>query len=75
MEMCRSERGKLTIKSWELKGEGHRNQRNDLQPKKLLIIRQIFLISMLGIVPRTVGRMCILMLGCQGLRGKIVITC
>ena len=43
------------------------NQGNDHQLEKLLIVKQIPLVSAFGIVQRTVWRMCILMLGCKGL--------
>ena len=35
--------------------------------KKILIVKQIFLVSTLGNVERIVGRKCILMLKCKGL--------
>ena len=44
---------------------GHRNKRNDPQLKKLLIFKQILLVSNLGNVKRTARRICILMLGCE----------
>ena len=40
---------------------------------KLMLVKQILLISTLGIVWRTVRRLCILMLSCKGLKGAISI--
>ena len=34
-----------------------------------LTVKQIFLVSILGNVLRTVRRICLLMLGCKGLKG------
>ena len=34
-----------------------------------LIVKQILLVSILGNVLRTVWRICLLMLGCKGLKG------
>ena len=47
---------------------GHEKNRNDHQLKKPLIVKQILLVSTLGKVSITVWRICILMLGCKGLR-------
>ena len=47
------------IKLWENKG-------NVKELKNFLIIKQILPASTLGIVQRTVWRICVLMLGCQG---------
>ena len=47
--------------------EGYENNKKDRQLMKLLIVKQIPLVSTLGIVKRTVWRICILMLGCKGL--------
>ena len=48
--------------------KGKKNNRNDHQPKMLLSVKQILLFSILEYVQRTIWRICILMLGCQGLR-------
>ena len=40
---------------------------------KLMLVKQILLISTLGIVWRTVRRLCIHMLRCKGLKGAISI--
>lgn len=40
---------------------------------KLMLVKRILLISTLGIVWRTVRRLCILMLRCKGLKGAISI--
>ena len=41
---------------------------NDHQLKRLWIDKQILLVSTLGNVQRTVWRICILMIGCKGLK-------
>ena len=46
----------------------HENIGNDHQLKKLLIVNQILLASSLGNVQISVQRMCILMLGCKGIK-------
>ena len=46
---------------------GQENKGNDHQLKKLLIVKQILLVSTLGNVQSTVWRICILNLGCKGL--------
>ena len=51
--------------------EGHENKRNDHQLRKLLIVWQILFVSTLKNVQRTVWRICILILGCKGLNGKL----
>ena len=50
---------------------GHEDQGNDHQLKKLLIVKQILLVSASGNVKRPVWRMCVLMLECKRLEGKI----
>ena len=57
----------LHVKTSNFKG-------NDHQPKKLLIVKQIFLVSTLGNV-ETVWRIRILMLGCKGLSVIFLMTC
>ena len=47
--------------------EGHEIKENKHQLKKLLIVKQILLVSTLGNFYKTVWRICILMLGCIGL--------
>ena len=42
-------------------------EENNHQINKLVIVKQILLVSTLGNVWRTVWRICILMLGCKGL--------
>ena len=49
----------------------HENKGNDHQIKKLLIVRQILLVSTFVNVQRTVWRICILMLGCRWLRHHV----
>ena len=44
-----------------------REKGNDRQLKRLLIVKQILLVSTLGNVKRTVWRIYTLMLGCKGL--------
>ena len=44
-----------------------REKGNDHQLKRLLIVKQILLVSTLGNVKRTVWRIYALMLGCKGL--------
>ena len=44
------------------------NEKNDHQVRKLLIVRQILLVSTLKNILRTVWRICILTLECKGLR-------
>ena len=44
------------------------NKGNDHQQNKLLVLKQILLVCTLGNVWRTVWGICILMLGCKGLR-------
>ena len=44
-----------------------REKGNDHQLKRLLIVKQILLVSTLGNVKRTVWRIYTLMLGCKGL--------
>ena len=44
------------------------NKENDHQQNKLLILKKILLVCTLGNVWRTVWGICILMLGCKGLR-------
>ena len=46
------------------------NKGNDHQLKKLLIFKQILLVSTLGNVKRTVWRICLLMLGCKRLKAS-----
>ena len=59
-----------------IKHEGHKNQGNDHQVKKLLIITLILLFSTLENVQRTRCRICILVLWCGGFAHKITnITC
>ena len=53
-----------------IKHYGHENKRNDLQLKKLVIFKQILLVSTFGNVKRTVWRICILMLGCKRLKAS-----
>ena len=43
-------------------------EENNHQINKLMIVKQILLVSTLGNVWRTVWRICILMLGCKGLK-------
>ena len=50
-----------------IKHLGQENIENDHQRKKLLIVKQTVLVSALGNAQRTVWRICILMLGCEGL--------
>ena len=57
----------LHVKTSNFKG-------NDHQLKKLLIVKQIFLVSTLGNV-ETVWRICILMLGCKGLSVIFLMMC
>ena len=45
--------------------EGHRNKGSDLQLKKLLIFKQILLVSALGNLQTTTGRICIPIMGCK----------
>ena len=45
----------------------HENKGNDQQLKKLLVVRQILIVSTLVTVQRTVWRIGIMMLGCKGL--------
>lgn len=40
---------------------------HDYQPKKILTLKQILLVIIIGFVWRKVWRMCILMLECEGL--------
>ena len=47
---------------------GYENKRSDHQLRKFLIVKQILLVSTLKNVLRTVWRICILTLGCKGLR-------
>ena len=48
--------------------KGFINKGNDHQQNKLLVLKQILLVCTLGNVWRTVWGICILMLGCKGLR-------
>ena len=57
-----------------MKHSGHENKINDHQLKKLLIFKQILLVSTFGNVQRTVWRICILMLGCKGLNCELVLV-
>ena len=50
---------------------GHESQGNDHQQKKRLIVKRILLVSASGNVKRPVWRMCVLMLECKRLKGKI----
>ena len=50
--------------------QGHENKGNDHQLKKLLIVKQILLVSTIGNIWGTVWRICIPMLGCKGLLYK-----
>ena len=50
-----------------IKYYGHWNNGNDHQLKKLLIVKQILLISTTGNIWRTVWRICILIVACKGL--------
>ena len=52
--------------------QDHENKGNNHQLKRLLIVKQILLVNTLGNVWRTVWRIYILMLGCKGLRVKVV---
>ena len=51
---------------------GHESKGNYYYLKNLLIDTRILLVGILGDVRRTVWRMCILMLGCKGLNGKLI---
>ena len=57
----------LQYYSW-ITHKGYENKRNDHQRRKLLIVKLILLVSTLKNVQRTVWRICILTLGCKGLR-------
>ena len=50
-----------------LRSQVTRIRENDHQKKKLLILKQILLVSSLGCIYRTVVRIWILMFGCKGL--------
>ena len=54
--------GKIQYYPW-IKHEGYENKGNDHQLKKLMIVIQTLLVSVLGNVYKTVWRICILMLG------------
>ena len=56
--------GKIQYHPW-IKHEGYENKGNDHQLKKLMIVIQTLLVSVLGNVYKTVWRICILMLGCK----------
>ena len=51
-----------------IKHLGHENKGNDHQLKQPLIVKQILLVKTLRSVSRTVWRICILILGCIGLK-------
>ena len=51
------------------------NKRNDYQLKKLLIAERILLVSTLGNVSTTVGRIRTLMWGCKMVRNKLYTSC
>ena len=51
---------------------GHESKGNYHYLKNLLIDTRILLVGILGDVRRTVWRMCILILGCKGLNGKLI---
>ena len=51
--------------------ESDENREDDHQLEQLLIVKQTLLFSLFGNVWRTVWRICILMLGCKGLRGHL----
>ena len=50
--------------------QGYEKKRNDHQLKKLLIVKQILLVSTIRNIWGPVWRICILMLGCKGLLYK-----
>ena len=54
--------GKIQYHPW-IKHEGYENKGNDHQIKKLMIVIQTLLVSVLRNVYKTVWRICILMLG------------
>ena len=51
-----------------IKFKGHEKIGNDHHLRRLSIVKQILLVSSIRNVQRTVWRICILMLGCKGLR-------